>query len=140
MLKYNMTNIDERKQQMISLLAKAPRADTEVPPIDRILIADLVMAGVKKMMDSVTAHMEMVAPSLHTEASMHAFVMMQMMEISSAASGVVEQLGMQSERGMREAASQMPASLVKQLLAEAELDMEPYIKELLHKRLKELGL
>ncbi len=141
MLSYEMRHIDERKAQIIETLAGAPGAYREIPAIDRILIADLVIAGVKKMMDAMNAHLEMAAPSLHTETAERVMCIMQFMEIAMTAEALVRQMGLHSFNGMQMAMNHMGADDLAELQKTFGLDsLDPATRAMAEKRLKELGL
>ena len=159
MIVYQMRNIDARKAELIKMLADAPEAETELPAIDRILIADLVISGIEKMMKTLDAHLDLVAPSLHTESSVHAFAMLQFMEVAQVARGVVDQMGVRSLQGVmgaleslapgsprleevRAAVQNMPEGILEETLAEMKefLGVDDETHAMLVKRIKDLGL
>jgi hypothetical protein len=96
MLEYRMINTDARKREIIDLMASAPYGDDVVSPQDRVIIADLVLAGVEKMMVAINAHLEMSAKVLSSNDAAMALALLQIMELRGITESIVHQLGLQA--------------------------------------------
>lgn len=106
MLEYRMINTDARKREIIDLMATAPYADKVVSPQDRVIIADLVLAGVEKMMGAINAHLDMSAKVLSSESAAMALALLQIMELREITGSIVHQMGLQAlERAVMEGMS-----------------------------------
>lgn len=94
MIDFKMSNIDERKRQIIDTLNSAPNVDESVPVQDRVIIADLIISGVEKVMATVDAHLDMSAPVLKTADGVGALTLMLVMEIGHVSNSLAHQIGM----------------------------------------------
>ena len=87
----NIVDADERKKQIIELLANAP-VKMALKPFDRILIADLIISGVEKIAATFENHVEMSRGVFDNCDAFDVFVFMLMQEVTGSFKVLVDEM------------------------------------------------
>jgi hypothetical protein len=99
MFKYDMRNVDKRKAEIVAMLRRG-EADGLMTGADCIIVADLVISGVEKVMETLSAHFNASERVLTGAVSYDALIVTTLSEVATVSHGMLQQIGAASLEGI----------------------------------------